>query len=336
MRWKAADGFERFRWLTGRGHIYPVKYWAGLAAQHRFRHNIEDGYVSSFQSEIRPPIRIGPAGWSYPDWKGIVYPDGMGGHPLEWLRLAFDTVELNVTFYRPPQARDCTKWLALVEDSPSFRFTAKLWNRFTHKRDSLPNEGEATSVREGLAPLQEAGRLGALLLQFPWSFHRTVENRKWLASIVALFEDFPLVVELRHRSWDRPEVYAAFASRDIAFCNIDQPIVRDAIGPSGHVTASRGYIRLHGRNSHDWFRDSAKRDDRYKYLYTADELKEWLTKIEHMQIQVKDLYIITNNHYRGQAVVNALELRHALGLPVRHVPQTLLDQYPRLRSIVSP
>lgn len=288
---------------------------------------------SSRDSSALSPIRIGPAGWSYEDWKGIVYPNGMKEHPLHWLQQAFDAVELNVTFYRPPVARNCARWVGLVERSPDFRFTAKLWQRFTHDRNVFPEPHEIAMVQEGFEPLVEAGRLGALLIQFPWSFRRTPENRQWLANTLDAFADYPRVVELRHASWDRPEVYEAFAERGIGFCNIDQPLFRDSIAPSKHVTARVGYVRLHGRNAADWFREDAGRNDRYDYLYNTQELAEWVQKIEQMRPQVNDLYVISNNHYRGQAIVNALELRHALGQGVRAVPQTLVEHYPRLAPL---
>ena len=129
-------------------------------------------------------VRVGPAGWSYDDWKGIVYPPDMprGLHSLTFLAQYFDTVEVNASFYRPPNPKHCENWVAKVSDNPRFLFTAKLWERFTHQRDTFPTEAEVQRFVESIMPLHEAGKLGAILVQFPWSFRRTPENRIWLST----------------------------------------------------------------------------------------------------------------------------------------------------------
>lgn len=280
-------------------------------------------------------LRIGPAGWSYDDWKGVVYPEPMpaGIHALELLSGWFDTVEINSSFYRPTDPRHAQSWLRKVEGNPNFRFTAKLWERFTHERGEWPSEAEARQVRDGFAPLAEAGLLGAVLMQFPWSFKRTAENRVWLAKTIEAFGDYRLVLEVRHASWDRPEVYDGLRERGVAFCNIDQPMFADSIAPSQTVTAPVGYVRLHGRNHDDWFRETATRDDRYDYLYSEEELKPWVDKLDRMRDLAQDVYAITNNHFRGQAVVNAIEMQVLAGVRRVAVPAQLIALYPRLRPV---
>ena len=280
-------------------------------------------------------MRVGPAGWSYDDWKGIVYPPHMprSVHPLSLISEWFDTVEVNSSFYHPPEAKYCAAWLKKVAANPRFRFTVKLWERFTHKREQDPTEEEIALFRNGVEPLRKEGLLGALLIQFPWSFKRTAENRTWLARVTDAFSEYPLAVEIRHASWDRPEVFRAFAQRNIAFCNIDQPIFSDSLAPADHVTARAGYVRLHGRNHDDWFREDADRNDRYNYLYSESELKPWIEKIERIRNQAEEVYCITNNHYRGQAVVNAFEIQAALGKKDVAIPQHLIDEYPRLKRL---
>lgn len=282
-------------------------------------------------------LRIGPAGWSYEDWKGIVYPRGMpkGQHPLTYLAQFFDTVEVNSTFYRPPVADYCASWASKVSDYPEFKFCAKLWEGFTHKRGRWPSDGEIAQIFEGFAPLHDAGKLGAILVQFPWSFKRTNENRLWMARVLDTFEQFSLAVELRHASWDLDEVYMGFKDRGIAFCNIDQPLFKDSIEPSATVTGRMAYVRLHGRNYDNWFREDAGRDDRYNYLYSEEELEPWIAKINGMRNEVDEVYVITNNHYRGQAVVNALELGNALDGRTYTLPQHILDEYPRLKRLLT-
>ncbi len=280
-------------------------------------------------------IYIGTAGWSYADWNGIVYPEkrGKGFHALPWLARWFNTVEINSSFYRPPAAKHAESWVRLVADHPDFQFTAKLWERFTHHRESWPMPSEIKQYRDGIRPLKAAGRLGAVLVQFPWSFRRTAENRLWLGKVADEFSDYPLVVELRHSTWDLPEVYAGLQERDIAFCNIDQPIFKDSIGPSDRVTAPLAYVRFHGRNYDNWFREGAGQNERYDYLYSEEELKPWLAKLRNMQAKAEKVYVVTNNHFQGQAVVNALEIQAAMGGDVGGLPETLLEKYPRLRSL---
>ncbi|HOZ45546.1 MAG TPA: DUF72 domain-containing protein [Candidatus Hydrogenedentes bacterium] len=283
----------------------------------------------------RGMVRIGPAGWSYEDWKGIVYPPDMprGFHALTYLAGFFDTVEVDSTFYRPPNWRHCASWLQKTAENPRFMFTMKLWQRFTHERGDWPSAVETRQVVDGMAPLVEAGKLGALLVQFPWSFKRTPENRTWLARIVETFADYSLAVEIRHASWDRPEMLDGLGQRKVAFCNIDQPVFNDSIGPSDHVTAPMAYVRFHGRNYDNWFRDDAKPYERYDYLYTRDELKPWIEKVEKIRKLAVEIYVITNNHYRGQAVVNAFELAAGLGKTEFVLPSHLVAAYPRLKDL---
>ena len=116
-------------------------------------------------------LYVGTSGWSYPDWKGIVYPQAPGKlNELEYLSHYFDTVEINTTFYRPPNPAYCLKWLRDVQHNPRFKFTAKLWQRFTHERTQKWTPDEARLFKDGIAPLHKAGKLGVLLVQFPWAF----------------------------------------------------------------------------------------------------------------------------------------------------------------------
>jgi uncharacterized protein YecE (DUF72 family) len=281
-------------------------------------------------------VRVGPAGWSYEDWKGIVYPAGMPRslHPLTFLCRFFDTIEVNSSFYRPPRASFCASWLGKAAENPRFKFTVKLWERFTHQRDTEFAAEDVRVFQEGIEPLVKEGKLGALLVQFPWSFKRTPGNRSWLARVVEAFAAYPVAIEIRHASWNRPEVYDAMAQRGLAFCNIDQPLFSGSLQPTGIVTAKVGYVRLHGRNHDDWFREDAGRDDRYNYLYSPEELRPWLEKIERIRQQADEVYVITNNHYRGQAVANAFEIEHGLGKTDFILPQHLVDEYPRLKALM--
>jgi uncharacterized protein YecE (DUF72 family) len=278
-------------------------------------------------------IRFGPAGWDYPDWAGKVYPrpKPRGFDPLRYVAGYFQTVEINSTFYRPPSPAVARAWAKRVEDHRDFRFTAKLWRRFTHERAEAWTGEEVDAVRAGLDPLAEAGRLGALLLQFPWSFRNQEQNREWLRDLARAFEAYTLVVEVRHISWNEPDFYAELARGGIGIVNLDQPMFRNSLPPSARATSSVGYIRVHGRNYKDWFRKAAGRDERYDYLYSAAELKPWAERTLALaqEPEVTDVYAVNNNHFAGQAVVNALMLEAQVTGEKVKVPETLLDAYPK-------
>ncbi len=283
-------------------------------------------------------IRVGPAGWSYQDWAGIVYPRRrpQGFHEATYLADYFDAIELNVTFYRPVTSEMARGWLRRVAHNPRFVFTAKLWQQFTHEGELTPaNEREFRPAMETLA---QAGKLGALLAQFPWSFKNTVENRGYLEQLIERFRDFPLVVEVRHGSWNRREFYEWLAEQRVGFCNIDQPVIGRSLEPGERATAPVGYVRLHGRNYEEWF--SEREDDaggeRYNYLYSLEELKPWVRRIEKVAEETEVTFVITNNHFHGKAVTNALQLVHLLTGRRVKVPPPLLARYPELEAVAAP
>lgn len=281
----------------------------------------------------KPLIRVGPAGWSYKDWEGVVYPEKPGPRfdPLEYLARFFDTIEINSSFYRPPATTTAQSWARRVRANAHFAFTAKLHRLFTHDRGKA-NANDEKEFRVGIDPLASEGRLGALLLQFPWSFKNTDEDRSYLGRLLEQFRDYPLVVEVRHTSWNTPEIYEWLEERAVGICNIDQPIFSRSIRPASLSTSPIGYVRLHGRNYQNWFRESAPRDDRYNYLYSVDELDPWITRIRDVARQTHETYVITNNHFRGQAVVNALEIKSTLVEHKIPAPAPLFETYPRLQE----
>ena len=282
-------------------------------------------------------IRVGPAGWSYEDWHGVVYPARRphGFHEATYLAEYFDTIEINTSFYQPLRPELGAQWVERVAANPRFLYTAKLWQKFTHESGATAEDERA--VRDGFEPLRSAGKLGAVLLQFPFSFHRTAENDARLENILTRFSDFPLVVEVRHSSWNEREFYAMLAERGVGFCNIDQPLIGRSIRPSGRATGRIGYVRLHGRRYDTWFSDDPATPpaERYNYLYSAGELAPWAARIEKVAEHSGETYVIANNHYLGKAVVNALELIALLGGTKVNVPETLRHHYPELDAIAN-
>ena len=282
-------------------------------------------------------IRIGPAGWSYKDWEGIVYPQKPGAKfdPLEYLAKFFNTIEINSSFYRPFTASTAQSWVRRVAEARDFRFTAKLHRVFTHERGKATAADEK-QVREGMDALGNAGKLGALLLQFPWSFKNTDEDRLYLTRLLERFKDYPLVLEIRHSSWNNPQIYEWLEELGVAICNVDQPLFKKSIKPADVTTSQIGYVRLHGRNYQDWFREKAPRDDRYNYLYSMDELEPWIARIKEIAAKTQESYVITNNHFRGQAVVNALEIKATIEEQKVSAPAPLFEKYPALLESAMP
>jgi uncharacterized protein YecE (DUF72 family) len=276
-------------------------------------------------------IRVGPAGWDYRDWWGIVYPKPRprGFDPLAYLASFFGVIEVNSTFYRPLPGKVARGWCRRVDANPDFRFTAKLWQRFTHERDAAFTAEDVKAAREAFDALAEEGRLGAVLVQFPWSFKREEASREWLRDVARAFRGLPLVLEVRHSSWNVPELYQSLAEQGIGFVNIDQPLFKGSLQPSAIATASVGYIRVHGRNYRDWFRKEADRDARYDYLYSAQELAPWAERVKTLAAEgkAKEIYVVTNNHFRGQAPANALMLQSMVEGKKVKAPATLLEEY---------
>jgi uncharacterized protein YecE (DUF72 family) len=223
--------------------------------------------------------------------------------------------------------------LERVAANPSFVFTAKLWQKFTHDPSATIDDERA--VRAGLDILRQANKLGAVLLQFPFSFHRTSETIAYLVSALTRFADYPLVVELRHSSWQVAETFKLLRDHQVGFCNIDQPLIGRSLEPSAEVTSQIGYVRLHGRRYDTWFDDNPTTPphERYNYLYSAEELDPWIHRIRTIRERTRETYVITNNHYLGKAVVNALELLSILKGTKVKVPEPLRQHYPQLEKI---
>ena len=218
---------------------------------------------------------IGTAGWSYPHWNGIVYPKSHTGgfHPLETLAKNFNVVEINSSFYQLLKPELVKLWMKKTEVNPRFQFTAKMYQRFTHGR--ILEDAEVKGFKDGLMPLMRGNKLGAVLMQFPWSFRFTAENREFLIKLRRAFHEFPLVAEMRHSSWLAEEGIGTFLDYRIGFCNIDQPEFTHAMPPTAYLTSGIGYVRLHGRNpknSLGAYDRAAPRLRQHDYLYSDAEL----------------------------------------------------------------
>jgi len=297
---------------------------------------------------------VGVAGWSYPDWRGCFYPLKKDSVPdLARVARTFDCAEINVAFYRTPEARVAEGWLRAVADRPGFLFTSKVPKELTHEEglDPAGLAAIAAGLKEGLRPLADAGRLGAILLQFPFYFRDGPASRDRIRRLVEAFRPIPVSVELRHRSFffgpasgDRegdgslatgPASAIRFLEEiGAGLVNIDVPPGRGTVPPTSVNTSPIGYVRLHGRNARSWFDPKAGRDQKYDYLYSLAELAEWKIRILRLGERTDRTFVIHNNHFRAQAPANALELLKLLGRTPPDPPREILLAYPELAEIL--
>jgi uncharacterized protein YecE (DUF72 family) len=276
-------------------------------------------------------ILIGTAGWSYPHWNGVVYPTarGAGFHPLELIARHTDTVEINSSFYQHLKPEVVKLWAKKVARNPNFLFTAKLHQQFTHQR--VLNDADVAAFKEGLYPLLRAGKLGGLLMQFPWSYRFTEENRDFFIRVRRAFHEFPLVAEMRHSSWMAEEAQGVFLDYKVGFCNIDQPAYTRAMPPTALLTSAVGYVRLHGRNpknSLGAFEQGAARLRQHDYLYNEGELTEWAERIERVSRFAENTFVIFNNDASAKSFVNSLQLKEMLGSRRIPAPLELRRKFP--------
>ncbi len=276
-------------------------------------------------------LYCGPSGWSYPHWNGIVYPKlkPRGFHALEELSTYFDAVEINTSFYQSIQPELATLWVKKVAQNPKFLFTVKLGRRFTHERSLAP--AEIARFKEGLWPFQRARKLGCVLMQFPWSFRYTEENRAFVIALRRAFHEFPLVAEMRHASWLHEEALGTLIDYRIGFANIDQAPYTKGMPPASVLTSRIGYVRLHGRNPQHWEREfgrPARAIAAHDYLYSPPELREWKQRIDNIQQHAATTFVFANNDAGGKSVVNALQLAQILGDDRRLAPAQLIEHFP--------
>lgn len=288
-------------------------------------------------------IRVGPAGWSYADWEGRVYPrkKPRGFHPLAFLSRYVDCIELNSSFYATPNPANAERWVELVRDHPTFRFTAKLEQVFTHA--ALPPEGsdaqteqeqQAAAWLAGVAPMHRAGRLSAVLVQLPHSarWGRVAATR--LDRVDSLFGHLPLVLEVRHSSWFAQDALDHIGRLGWSLAEIDLPAAPDHPPKAPPEVGPIGYHRLHGRNADAWFNPRAGRDDKYDYLYGGAELEELVRTTRRLASGRDETFVITNNHFSGKAVANALEILASISGGSPLAPAELVEAFPRLGPLV--
>ena len=251
-------------------------------------------------------IRIGTSGFSYQDWIGPVYPEGLPEREqLGFYAREFSTVELNVTYYRVPGPQVVVGWVRKTPDT--FLFSVKAFGGLTHERENPDFQGFVGALH----PLIEAGKLGCILAQFPHAFHPDARNRDYLKRLRDGAGELPVVVEFRDAAWVRPATFDLLRSLQLGFCCVDEPRLPGLMPPVAQATAPPAYVRFHGRNAARWY-NHQEAWQRYDYTYSADELRGWVPKIRELDAAMPLTLVYFNNHFQGQAIRGARDLGQLL------------------------
>jgi len=253
-------------------------------------------------------IRIGTSGYSFADWIGPFYPAGTPrGKMLDEYVRHFDVVEINSSYYRIPSR---SMFERMERKTPEgFEFVVKLFRGMTHEI-----EDDSHMYREfvdSTEPLKEAGKFAGYLAQFPWKFKNSKSAKAHLGVLRKRLGDDPLFVEFRHDSWIEDKTFEFLRDLEVGYCAVDEPRLKGLVPPLVEATTDEGYVRLHGRNSANWWGKGG--GDRYDYDYNSDELSEWAGKILDLEGKVKKVYAFFNNCHAGHAARNAELMIEMLG-----------------------
>ena len=274
---------------------------------------------------------IGTSGWSYPrgegTWKGYFYPSGKINE-LEYYSQYFNTVEINSSFYRPPNPEYASGWAKRVPRE--FLFTAKLWQKFTHPKmyeeatgnEAVISQADVDLFKHSIEPLYKSGKLGALLAQFPPSFKNDDFGKQILGAVIRTFGEYRLAVELRHRSWsDDADTASYLKEANVSWVQIDEPKFSSSISTEVPLTSTVSYFRFHGRNAKMWWKGDS--ETRYKYLYSPEEIAELAGSVMTASNRTELAFAFFNNHWQGYAPRNAVDMKMALQLPFQELPMPL-------------
>lgn len=261
-------------------------------------------------------IYVGTSGFSFPDWIGTVYPHDIKKNEMfdyyvkNW---RFNALEVNFTYYTFPSQRTT---YSLLKRAPSenFLFVFKAPQEITHKfwrEDNLEDlKILAKDFSNALIPVKKEGKLGGILLQFPYSFKRSIKNIKYLESIKAAFEDQnDLFIEFRNYSWAKFETFDFLKKLLLSYVVVDEPKLKGLFPYIPKASTENSYFRFHGRNP-KWF--EAKGSERYDYLYNKEELKKFIGDVKKLSKKTRKTYAFFNNCHNGSAVKNALEFLELL------------------------
>ena len=278
---------------------------------------------------------VGIGGWDHAAFDACFYPkanmDSL--ERLSFYSRFFDTVEVRATFWDESLGEpDAQRWIDAVAGNKRFTFNLKLHSLFTHKKLFKPQV--TRNIRGMLQELARAGRLGALVAQFPYAFTNTSANRFHLVKLGEIFRGFPVHVELRHESWNQPTLMNFLSENLLAPIHADLPRVKQLMPFLTGLVGDHAYLRLHGRNEKGWLLNGM--ETRYDYLYNSKELRELGRRLDALSGKCSKVTVICNNTTHGKAVANALQIISSLK-EGKHVlvPQATLNAFPHLEEIAS-
>jgi len=264
----------------------------------------------------REMIKVGTSGFSFPDWKGTVYPEGIREKemlPFYEKELGFNVLEVNFTYYTLPSQKSLAGMAQKTSENfefviKSFKgMTHETWDKETHTR--IDRQETFKKFKYGLVPLMDEKKLACVLAQFPYGFFLNRENLSYLQEFKEEMEDIPLVVEFRNKSWLKEETFQLLEKKEIGFCVVDEPKLPQLMPYHPRATSEIGYFRFHGRNP-NWFNVPLK--VRYDYLYREEELKEFVPGIKNISKRTAKTLIFFNNCYSGSAAKNAAQMAKLL------------------------
>jgi uncharacterized protein YecE (DUF72 family) len=253
-------------------------------------------------------ILVGTAGFKYEDWRGAFYPPTLrDSDMLAFYAQEFPVLEIDYTYYKMPFARTLD---AMARKTPaSFEFCVKAHKTMTH--EVPPDEGSQQLVfaqfMEAVKPLEEQGKLGCVLLQFPWGFKPARESMRYIERLHELCGERPAVVEFRNSAWVKEETFGLLKKTGLGYCCVDEPKLHGLMPPVAIATSKIGYVRFHGRNAAKWWAHGTA-SERYDYLYSNDDLQEWLPRIVSLQDQTDKVFVLFNNCHEGKAAINARDM----------------------------
>jgi len=294
-------------------------------------------------------VRVGTASWTDPTMtaSGVFYPVGAdtAEERLNYYASTFPVVEVDATYYALPAPRTAELWVDRTP--PDFTFDIKAHALMTGQgtetrrlpkaiRDELPADLQAkpriyakdlpeelqeavwATFRDGLAPLAERGQLGAILLQYPRWVYPSSENRAMIEEAVERLDGWQASVEFRNGSWlnekNAERTLRFLADRGIAFVMVDEPQgFKSSVPAVTAVTSSKlAVVRFHGRNAETWEAKGISPAERFRYLYSRDELSEWVPRIRQAASEARETHVLMNNCYANYGTTNAREIARLL------------------------
>ncbi len=256
-------------------------------------------------------IYVGTSSWA--DHTNF-YPEGLPkNQQIRFYAQVFPIVEINSTYYRMMPERNFRLW---AERTPAgFVFDVKPYRQLTwHDRKNPPQDEVMAAFRSTMQPLRDAGKLGAVTFQFPPWFTFRLSNVEYLRQIRESFPDDAVCVEFRHRSWLEgdhvPHLIETLRDYGLGLTVVDEPQLGSGSVPTvvEVTTPDLSLVRFHGRNYKTWYKKVKRTADRFDYLYSEEELQEWVPNVAKLAEEVQELHVLFNNNRADYAVRNARQL----------------------------